>query len=816
MDLRSCSKLAMAPLRERAPSKFRRGLSTIAATCLSASALATISLASTNDNEISSFDPEIIEFLDLNCYECHNEVDRKGSLDLTSLPFNPGDAAAMTLWALAHDRVRDGEMPPPEDSLVEDDERASFLNRFENALHTESAKVQSKFGRARSRRLNRIEFENTIHDLLGVDIPIKENLPEDPAQDGFSNIAEAQQISHYLLQKYLEGIDLSLDEAFSRARHQRPLFSRTLFPEEVTWNPTTRENGRGPHLHEGHALSFLTSGNYQGRMQATTVNESGWYRITVRAKAHNPPPGRGVWTQIRSGVAAASAPTLFWVGSFQAMPEPQNFTFETWMQAGHKLEMRPGDHTLKTVSVKYVESGEAFADTPACAMEWVKIERIYKGMDQEHLRHRLFGDLPFKEGQVSPENPQNDLECLMIRFANMAYRRQVSDTEISRYIDFAQSKLQQGASFEDALRSGYRALLASPRFLYFTERTGQLDDFSIASRLSYFLWSSMPDRELLDLADNGTLSNPDTLRQQVDRMLDHPGSEAFIRNFTDSWLDLIEIDFTTPDNKLYPEFDPILKHSMLGETRSFIRELIVENLSVANVIDSDFTMLNERLAQHYGIEGVYGNGYQKTPLKPSHRRGGIITHGSVLKVSANGTTTSPVIRGVWLLERVLGEHISPPPDDVPAVEPDIRGATSIRDQLDKHRSTENCMACHQKIDPPGFALESYDVIGGWRQHYRALPEKGGWTEGPEVDPSYELPNGKAFSDIDGFKAMVLAHPEKIVRNMVEKLLTYSTGASIEFADRREIDQIVEDAQGDNYGFRSLIHAATQSEIFQSK
>jgi len=777
---------------------------------------ATAPLANASVDELPSFDPGIIEFLDLNCYECHNDVDRKGSLDLTSLPFNPDDAAAMTLWSLVHDRVRDGEMPPEEDSLVEDSERADFLARFENSLHTESAKVQTKFGRARSRRLNRIEFENTIHDLLGVDIPIKDNLPEDPSQDGFSNIAESQQISHHLLQKYLEGIDISLDEAFSRARFQKPLFSRTLFPEEVAWNPETRENGRGPHLYEGHALSFLTSGNYQGRMQPTTVDENGWYRITVRAKAHNPPPGRGVWTQIRSGVAAASAPTLYWVGSFQAMPEPQNFTFETWMREGHKLEMRPGDNMLKTVSVKYVESGEAFADTPACAMEWVKIERIYKGMDQTQLRHRLFGGLALEDGRVVSKNPDKDLERLMLRFANMAYRRQVSDTEIARYIDFAQMKLHSGASFEDALKTGYRALLASPRFLYFTEKSGSLDDFSIASRLSYFLWSSMPDQELLGLAENGRLSNPATLRSQVERMLNHSKAEAFIQNFTDSWLDLIEIDFTTPDSKLYPEFDSILKHSMLGETRAFIRELIDEDLSVTNIIDSNFTMLNERLAQHYGIEGVRGNGYQKTSLNPEHRRGGVITQGSILKVSANGTTTSPVIRGVWLLERVLGEHISPPPDDVPAVEPDIRGATSIRDQLDKHRSTENCMACHQKIDPPGFALESYDVIGGWRQHYRALPEKGRWKDGPEVDPSYHLTNGEGFDDIDGFKSMVLARPEKIARNMVEKLLTYSTGASTTFTDRREIDQIVRDAETDEYGFRSLIHACVQSAIFQSK
>ena len=236
---------------------------------------ATATLAYASVNELPSFNQRIIQFLDLNCYECHNEVDRKGSLDLTSLPFNPDDAAAMNLWSLVHDRVRDGEMPPEEDSLVEDDERADFLAIFEDSIHTEFAKVQAKFGRVRSRRLNRVEFENTIHDLLGVDIPIKDSLPEDPSQDSFSNIAEAQQISHHLLQKYLEGIDISLDEAFSRAHFQKPLLSRTLFPEEVTWNPETRENGRGPHLYDRHALSFLTSGNYHRRMQPTKVDETG-------------------------------------------------------------------------------------------------------------------------------------------------------------------------------------------------------------------------------------------------------------------------------------------------------------------------------------------------------------------------------------------------------------------------------------------------------------------------------------------------------------------------------------------------------------
>jgi hypothetical protein len=764
-----------------------------------------------------SIDPTIVGFLDNHCYGCHDDIDKKGGLDLTSLAFDPADSQSMTLWSMVLDRVANQEMPPRKNLWPDADENEEFVSRFERVLHEESAKQQAAFGRVRSRRLNRIEFEKTLQDLLGVDIPIRSILPEEPSQDGFSNIAEAQQISHHLLQKYLESIDLSLDEAFSRAVKPVPPFSRVFYPKEVTWNQKTRKNGRGPHLYEGHALSFLTSGNYQGRMAPTKVDESGWYRITVRAKAHNPPPGRGVWTQIRTGVAAASAPLLHWAGYFEVQEEVRDFTIDAWIQEGHKLEMRPGDHTLGIIPAKRLNDRSVFkTDTPGTAMESLRLERIHKGMSQAALIRRLFADVHFENGMVESSDPKEDLTRLMIRFAGLAFRRSISEADIDSYIQFAQSRFGSGASLLDSLKSGYRALLSSPRFLYFTEDLGRLDQFSLASRLSYFLWNTMPDDELLALANAGRLSEPTVLRQQVDRLLGHARSESFVEDFSNNWLNLKEIDFTTPDSKLYPEFDLILKHSMIGETHAFLQELIRNDLSVTNIIDSEFAMLNERLAQHYGIEGFTGDGFQKVALKAEDRRGGIITHGSILKVSANGTTTSPVIRGVWLLERILGEHISPPPDDVPAVEPDIRGATSIRDQLEKHRSTKACMACHKKIDPPGFALESYDVTGAWRERYRILPKKGRWKHGPAVDPAYHLANGKTFDDIEGFKALVSEHPDKIARNLVEKMLTYATGARIEFADRREIERIVANLEGENYGFRSLIHACVQSAAFRSK
>jgi hypothetical protein len=343
-----------------------------------------------------AIDSTIVDFFDINCYECHNDVEKKGGLDLSNLPFNPDDSQSMALWALVHDRVAHREMPPKDELWPEEQERSDFLAAFERTMHEESAKRQREFGRVRSRRLNRTEYENTLHDLLGVDLPIKSFLPDDPSQDGFSNIAESQQISHHLLQKYMEAIDISLDEAFSRAQLEVPSQERVFHPEEITWNLETRTNGRGPLLHEGHALSYLSNGNYQGRMQPTTVDENGWYRIKIRAKAHNPPPGRGVWTQIRTGVAAASAPLLFWAGYFEAKEEPQDFTFETWMQKGHKLEVRPGDHTLGIISVKLLnEQSAPQTDAPAVAMESIKMERINKGMNQRELRHRLFDELVF-------------------------------------------------------------------------------------------------------------------------------------------------------------------------------------------------------------------------------------------------------------------------------------------------------------------------------------------------------------------------------------------------------------------------------------
>jgi len=781
--------------------------------------IATASLLTVRADESTAFPKRVNEFFDLNCYECHNPVDKKGELDLESLKFDSTQLSDRSLLAMIHDRVRHGEMPPKEDSLVEPEERRDFLTEFEAKLHRASTSRQQELGRVQSRRLSQVEYENTIHDLIGVNIPVLEFLPEDTTKHGFSNIAASQQISHYLLQKYLAVVDLMLEAGFKQALEPRATYYEEFEPNQLGVGRERIANERMAVYDADHhqLLSFPTTNGYHGRMPDTTVQETGWYRVTVTAKAHHAPPGRSVWTRLKTGILRAKAPMTYWVGHFEATDELRTHTFDTWIRRTHQLGIRPIDKTIDWVSSKEIFGFEAVEKgATAVAVKHLTVERIYPGIEPAELRHQLFGDLAFKAGELQSTQPRRDLEALLMAFANRAFRRPVSAPELQPYIEFAHSELIESGSLLNGLRAGYRAILSSHRFIYFDEKPGRLDDYAIASRLSYFLWSTMPDDELRGLANSGKLSDPKVLRHQVQRMLDDEKSQAFVKNFADSWLNLRDISFTSPDAKLYPEFDEILLRSMLDETHAFLDRMIAEDLSLTNVIDSDFTIVNERLAHHYGLDFESGEELQKIALTPDAHRGGIITQASVLKVTANGTTTSPIVRGVWLLERILGQHIPPPPDQVPAIEPDIRGAVSIRDQMDKHRNIESCMACHKMIDPPGFALENYDVIGGWRDHYRAKSDEDKITEGPIVDASYHMADGRPFQNINEFKQLALTDTNDLASNVLKQILTYATGAEIEFGDRREIDQIVTDLAGQGHGFRSLILAATQSNIFLSK
>jgi hypothetical protein len=336
----------------------------------------------------------------------------------------------------------------------------------------------------------------------------------------------------------------------------------------------------------------------------------------------------------------------------------------------------------------------------------------------------------------------------------------------------------------------------------------------------------MPDAKLIELAEQQKLCDPVELRRQVERMLADPRSKRFVDDFVDQWFDLRDIDATTPDRKLYPEFNAYLRDSMLGETRAFFQQLLDQDRSVLNFVDSDFAMLNLRMAEHYGIEGVAGATFREVALPPGCHRGGVFTQASVLKVTANGTTTTPVRRGAWVLREILGQPPKPPPPNIPAVEPDVSGVITIREQLNKHRLNQACASCHSQIDPPGFALESFDVIGGWRTRYRSVGEgepmtgrngrKVGYMLSQPVDSAGELQSGDEFRNVDEFQPLLLKQPETIARNVVAQLVVYATGSESSFADRNAVDDIINKTRPHRFGLRSIIHEVVRSRMFRMK
>jgi hypothetical protein len=421
------------------------------------------------------------------------------------------------------------------------------------------------------------------------------------------------------------------------------------------------------------------------------------------------------------------------------------------------------------------------------------------------------------------------LRQVLERFLPRAFRRPASAHEIDRYLQLIQQMLNRGETFESALRASLRAVLCSADFLFLNESlvaaTGQVDDYAIASRLSYFLWSTMPDDELIRYAATGTLRNPDVRRQQAQRMLASPKAAEFTKNFTGQWLKQRQLTENEPDQTLYPEYDALLEFSMGEETRRFFEDVLRDDLSLTEFIHSDWAMLNDRLAKHYDVPSIAGAQLRRINLPPDSVRGGLLTQASILKVTANGTTTSPVVRGAWVIENLLGIHVPPPPP-VPAVEPDLTGATTLRQQLDKHRNDAACASCHSKIDPAGFAMESFDAIGGWRSRYR-IPlatattldskNKEQWPAtykpGLPVDGSGTLPSGESFRDIRELKALLLRQPEKIAHCIAEKLLVYGLGRGLGFSDREIVEKIVLQVRDKNYGFRSLIEEVAASEAF---
>ncbi|MEM9283511.1 MAG: DUF1592 domain-containing protein [Verrucomicrobiota bacterium] len=764
---------------------------------------------------LASLPRSLNAFLDRHCLECHDDVVTKADLNLLDLEFNLKDPGTFAIWQRVFERVRDDEMPPASKKRPEAAELAELLPALkEPLLAADRIDVEEK-GRVRSRRLTRQEYEHTLHDLLGIDLPLTELLPEDPASHGFETVADVQQLSHYQLARYLDVADLALAEAFDRALHGDVTYSEDFSPDRLS-RGIGRRNYRGPEARNGESISWPIFGAFFGRMRSIRVPEDGFYRVTLReVRAVNPATGSTVWGTLRSGAGLSADPILYDVGIVEATETPRDLHYETWIREGHLLELRPNDRTLRRAPTQsgrpdtavYRKRNEELGFS-GIAHRGIRIERIHPNGDHASVRNHLFGDTDL---DAARENPSVALNEMIDRFAIRAFRRPATVAQLAPYRNIAQTALAGGDSFEEALRGAYIAILCSPRFLTFTEKPGPLDDYALASRLSYALWVSQPDEELIQAAIEGRLRDSIALDAQIDRMLADAKFERFLNSYSDQWLKLNEIDFTNPDPRRFRTFDPVVQESMLQETRAFLREMIRSDRGAAGLVDSDFAFWNDRLARHYGVNAdiTPGQGLQKVSLPEKNLRGGLLTQGAILKVTADGSVTSPIVRGVFVNERILGKHLAPPPPGIPAIEPDIRGAVSIRDQLSKHSSNQSCYSCHKTIDPPGLALENFNPVGQWRTRY-------GGGRGAAVDPASATPEGDPFADILAWKKIYAQRDGELARAFTKQFLTYATGASIRFSDHPAIDEIVAASEASGYGLQTLIKASLASPIFQHK
>jgi hypothetical protein len=831
--------------------------------------------------------PTAQTFIQNHCSDCHDSDSKKGGLDLTSVPFDLNTPKTFDLWVKVHDRVRDGEMPPKKKARPQPAELNAFLQAIGQPMVQADRAREAVEGRAVQRRLNRYEYENSLRDLLSAPwLQVKDILPEDGESHRFNKDGMALSVSHVQMAGYLDAAEYAMHEVTAvqvnppptltkryYARQQPTFIGKMKFsvfngssdrgtfpmigtqaqPDVLEGKAPVSVGAKDPVKREQEAFGVVAS-TYEPieiRFDRFVAPVSGRYKLWFSGYTFwaGPISEKKYWVSDRNKISrghrdepvtiyAETPPRLLrWLGTFDLTPDPSVHYLEVYLLAGETI--RPDAARLFRSRPPSWHNPLATKDgSPGVAFQWMEAQGPI--IDQwPSAGHRLlFGDLPIKDPahsgdsvEVISQKPHDDAERLLHAFMAKAYRRPVADAEVQRFMTVIDTALKAGMGMTDAMTVGYSAVLCSPDFVCLQEKPGRLDDYALASRLAFFLWNSPPDAELRQLADRKQLHVPQTLRAQVERMLNDPKSLRFIDAFLDYWLDLRKIVATAPDASLYPDYylDDLLTESAEKETQLFFGDLVRHDLPAKNIVSSDFTYVNERLANHYGIPGVTGVAMRRVQLPANSPRGGLMTQASVLKVTANGTTTSPVLRGLWVMEQILGKQLPPQPTGIPAIEPDIRGTTTIRAQLEKHRSVTTCANCHSKMDPAGFALENFDVMGGWRDDYRAVGgtgqpvsgighngQKFAFHEGQPVDASGVLPDGRHFKDIRELKTLLLADQRQLARNLVQQFVVYGTGAAVSFGDRPQVEAILDRAAKSNYGVRTLIQELVQSDLFQTK
>lgn len=795
-----------------------------------------------------------MSFLQQHCAKCHNSKARKADRRFDNLPKSISSVSDLERYQEIVDQLNLQAMPPEAEPQPTAAERAAVIDRLTETIQSAREQFSDHGRHSVLRRLNAWEYRQTIGDLLNLNVDAwnpAEDFPTDVKREGFDNNGDALVTSGILLEQYL----VVAEEAIRRTTHfgPRPEFQRLtqkspfyfsgkeyddlpkLFHiDRFRFTPETPYTDLyGRHYRGGH-IGFLPtargglkhSGNYTIRVQAAAVDRVHDYGNALGDFRNGDPLVLEIAAVDRRGSVESTGSISKQVPLRRVeltSDEPQWIEWTGYIDSNYEPEIRfrngplAAKRMVRLLTTKAADHREfkPFLDLQPGMEKAHGVLKAYRGpklqiweiqvrgphvSDWPPRGHQLlYGDL-----QPGDLNEQAIVQRIRI-FAEAAFRRPPQADELHPILNLVTAQLQQGTEPLAALQIGFQAVLCAPGFLYLNEGEGPLDDYALATRLSYFLWSSQPDETLRTHAENGEIRNLTVLRGQVRRMLKDPKSDRFIRHFVRRWLDTDNIGEMPPSMDFLPYYRDNLATAMRRETETFFGHLLNNNLSPREFLTADYSFLNRELATHYGIDGVTGSQMQRVSLQGT-ARGGLLGQGLFLTASANGVDTSPVVRGIYVLEKLLGQSPPPPPPDVPTIEPDIRGAKTIREQLAKHRHVATCAECHRKIDPLGFALEHFDAVGGWRTEYgRNLP----------IDASGQLPGGDTFKDVSEFRQHLRKRESQFTRNLTRKLLTYAIGRDVEIGDRPVIEAIVKEMQSNDGGLRDLITLIVLSDSFRS-
>jgi hypothetical protein len=761
-------------------------------------------------------------FFEQHCNSCHGTKKQKGDLRVDNLSVDLQSPKIMGHWEEIMSRINSGDMPPEDEARPKPEEISKVADWILLQLREAETVRQSSAGeRVAFRKLTRDEYGNTVRDLLGVNFDVKapSGLPEDPDWKGFERIGSVLTLSPAHIEKYLSAADAILDEALSlRPEPKREVIRWEAF--DMRWKGFKEEyQARG--IADKVRIEIVPR-NYTTDSWNIEIKTTGDYLLRLKLSGLRPAGGRAP----RLKVYLSSINTTLIEQDIDA-PEDKPITVEARVHlVAGKYPVRiinsvPGPNPEGRRS-RHSGTPNAFTNTRSRVPWQLKLtDDDFKPIQPTLIVDTVEWDGPIVDSWPTKAHQKiyvsKDAREILTQFATRAWRRPVQAKEIERLMQPVNKSLELGDSFEVAVKNGLIGVMCAKSFLYLEEGDAAkaaptLSDYELASRLSYFLWSSMPDEHLLELAKQGKLHDAKTLRAEVQRMLADPKAQEFADSFPRQWLQLRKVGMFPPDKELYPDYDENLEQSMVAETLGFFKEVLKRNGSLREFLDSDWSMINERLAMHYGIEGVRGDQLQRVVLKPEDHRGGLLTQASVLSLTSDGTRHRPVHRGVWMLESIIGRPPPPPPANVPALTtPDAKAKkTTVREKLELHRSDPNCTACHNKIDPLGIAFDNYDAIGRWRT---VETIKDGTGDNPALDPSGVLPDGHAFADSVALKKILLDDLDKFAAAVTDKLATYALRRGMTFSDREELKRIAESSKADGYKLASLIESLVTSPLF---